>query len=65
MIDMLIDFENGQLSEVDTIKLFSKLIKTGTIWHLQGSYQRNAYDMVEAGWMNLEGKILVNLNEIQ
>lgn len=65
MNSKLVDLQNGQLSEVDEIKLFSKLLRTGTIWHLDSYYQMCALDLVEAGWISLDGKILANLNEIQ
>jgi hypothetical protein len=38
----LIDYEDGVLSEEQTIELFRKLIETGMIWNLQGHYQRTA-----------------------
>jgi len=65
MINEIIDFENGILSEVDSIKMFSRLLESGTLWHLQGFYQRSAYDMVNAGWLSMDGKILINLDEIE
>lgn len=64
MIDSLIDFEQGNLSEVDTIKLFSDLVKTGTAWQLQGFYGRTAMSMIDGGLLDKQGNILVNLDEI-
>ena len=40
LTDKLMAYENGQLNEKQTVKLFSHLIKTGTGYKLQGSYGR-------------------------
>lgn len=54
----IIAFENGELNVVESIELFSYLIKTGTIWDLQGSYHRHAMDMIKNGWLAEDGEIL-------
>jgi hypothetical protein len=64
MIDMLIDFEQGNLSEADTVKLFSELVKTGMAWNLQGFYGRTAMDMIKSGVLDRHGNILMNLEEV-
>ena len=48
-VGAIIDYENGDLDEEQTIELFQKLIDTGTIMHLQGSYQRMANDLINQG----------------
>ena len=48
-INYLIDFENGQLDDVDTVLFFQYLIDTGLAWSLQGSYGRAARSLIEAG----------------
>ena len=35
-IDYIMDYEMGNLSDLDTLKLFSELIKNGMAWTLQG-----------------------------
>ena len=45
-IDDRMDFENGELSEIAEIKLFQKLINSGDVWHLQGSYGRRAMQLL-------------------
>jgi hypothetical protein len=36
--------------EGDPIDAMQQLIDSGTVWHLQGSYQRAAHAMIESGF---------------
>jgi hypothetical protein len=42
-------FESGELDQDEVVELFRHLESTGTIWHLQGSYQRTYRALKEAG----------------
>lgn len=42
-------YEDGELSEEETIAGFQKLIDSGLAWQLQGSYGRVAQALIEAG----------------
>jgi hypothetical protein len=57
-IDTLIKFEEGELSPDETIEFFAGLIKSGTVWQLQGFYGRTANDLIEAGYIDSEGNVL-------
>lgn len=48
-IDKIIAFEQGELSEQDTIELFQELIDSGLVWSLQGFYGRFARRLIDEG----------------
>lgn len=49
-INEIIAYENGELSEGETVALFQALIDSGVAWKLQGSYGRMAEGLIEAGY---------------
>ena len=49
LVDQLIAYEEGQLTEEEEIAFFEHLVDTGTCWQLQGHYQRVAATLMEAG----------------
>lgn len=49
LIGAIIDYEDGALSEEETISLFQRLVDTGLAWQLQGHYGRTAVALIEAG----------------
>jgi hypothetical protein len=63
LINEMMLFEDGQLSEIDTIKLFSELVQTGIAWRLQGFYGRNAVCLIENEIIDKKGNILVDFND--
>ena len=48
-VDDIIAFETGQMSEADMIKMFQRMVNTGQVWSLQGSYGRQAQSLLDAG----------------
>jgi len=48
-LDQLIAYEEGRMTEPDVIRLFQRLIDSGLVWQLQGSYGRMAQALIEAG----------------
>ena len=58
-VNFIIDYEQGNLSQEDTLKLFSYLIRTGQCWTLQGHYGRTAEAIMEQGFIDKNGKILL------
>jgi len=49
-VDKIIAYENGEMSDEDTIELFQTLIDSGMAWTLQGHYGRTAMSLIEAGY---------------
>jgi hypothetical protein len=51
VIGAIIDYEQGDLDDDDTIALFQYLVDTGMAWSLQGHYGRVARYMIEQGFV--------------
>ena len=49
LIDQLIGWEDGQLSEDETVDLFQNLVNSGLAWILQGAYGRTARQLIDEG----------------
>lgn len=52
VLSNIIAYEQGDLDESETVRLFQHLVDTGMAWKLQGSYGRTAVDLIEAGLIN-------------
>lgn len=63
LVDKIIAYETGELSNSETLELFSELIKTGQVWQLQGSYGRTAHALIERGYLDKDGNILKHIEE--
>ena len=48
-VPFIIAYENGELDEAAIAAGFQAMIDDGTVWHLQGSYQRMAAELIGAG----------------
>jgi hypothetical protein len=49
VINQIIEYENGNLNNEETIELFQELVDTGMAWELQGSYGRMAEYLIQQG----------------
>ncbi|HEY5989232.1 MAG TPA: hypothetical protein VIV12_23060 [Streptosporangiaceae bacterium] len=49
-------FEQGELSDDDTLDLFADLIRTGAIWRMQAAYRHCAADLIEQGLVSGDGE---------
>ena len=63
-IDLIIQYENGELDDQQVVFLFADLIATGQAWVLQGSYGRTARKLIEAGWIDKKGNVSLNVFEL-
>lgn len=63
LIDNIIAYEDGKLSNKATLNMFSELVKTGMINSLQGSYARALKSLEKRGYIDKNGKILKPITE--
>jgi len=49
LVDKIIQYESGEMSDERTIEFFQGLIDSGMAWSLQGHYGRTAVALIEAG----------------
>jgi len=57
---MTIDGCNEGTTEEDFIAAYQRLIDSGVIWHLQGSRQRTAMDLVANGLCTLPQRVHID-----
>lgn len=57
LVEDIVAWENGQMNLEQETKFFSKLIKSGMAWSLQGMYGRRAMSFIEAGIIDKSGKV--------
>lgn len=55
-LNLLIDFENGDLDPELVAPLFQRLVNTGIAWSLQGTYGRAAVELLEQGLISPAGE---------
>lgn len=48
-VSFMMDFESGDLDDASIVEGFQKLIDSGLVWSLQGSYGRTANSLIEQG----------------
>jgi len=63
LVDKIIEFETGGLSDMQVIELFAELVRTGVAWTLQGSYGRAAHQLIVGGYIDANGNVLRQLPE--
>ena len=55
-MQVLFDYEDGKLDTIQSLLLFSELIKSGLVWQLQGHYQRTAQELIQGGYLGFDGE---------
>jgi hypothetical protein len=49
LVGSIMEFEAGLMEEEQVIDLFQRLVTSGQVWNLQGSYGRTAMALIDAG----------------
>ena len=65
IINLIIAYESGELTDEGILSLFSALIKNGMAWTLQGSYGRAAAQLINSGIIDRNGNILRHADELE
>ena len=66
IVELILAFEEGELSQKGTLALFSRLIESGSVWSLQGSYGRTATQLIDGGWIDgTTGRILKGVDDAE
>jgi len=55
VVDNIIKYENGEMTEGEAVEFFQALINSGLVWKLQGHYGRTAVSLIEEGLCNASG----------
>jgi hypothetical protein len=58
MINAIMQYESGEMTPDDIIQFFAELVETGFINAMQGHYQRTAQDLIEGGYISVDGEVL-------
>lgn len=57
-VAFIIDAEGGDMEWDDYLAGMAQMIARGIVWHLQGSWQRAARDLIVAGHISEAGEVL-------
>lgn len=62
LVGYMSDYEEGNLSETETIHLFSYLLKSKLAYSLETHYRETAETLVNEGYLGPKGEIMVILD---
>ena len=58
LVNDIIAYESGELTNDKIIDLFARLVKSGMAWTLQGHYGRTAEALIDGGYIDVNGEVL-------
>jgi hypothetical protein len=65
LIDKIIAYESGELTDQQLVYFFAELVKSGDAWTLQGHYGRTAAALIDAGYIDREGNVSLAVLELE
>ena len=57
LVNLLLDYESGELDTLGFLELFAELVRTGQAWELHDFYESVANDLIERGYITPEGTV--------
>lgn len=60
ILSQIMDYESGNMDSDDVVPFFGRLVASGLVCSLQGSYQREAQRLIDAGRLDTAGNVLEN-----
>lgn len=58
MIDKILKFEAGEMTEDQVVAFFQELVNTGMAWRMQGYYGRLARELINQGLVTAPTQVL-------
>ena len=58
LVNDIIAYESGELTNDKIIDLFARLVKSGMAWTLQGHYGRTTEALIDGGYVDVNGEVL-------
>ena len=65
LIDKIIAYESGELTDQQLVYFFAELVRSGMAWTLQGHYGRTAAALIDAGYIDREGNVSLAVLELE
>jgi hypothetical protein len=63
-LDFILAYEGGTLTtSKQVVEGFAALVRSGTVWALQGSYGRQAVRMIDHEMIDASGNVLVTFDD--
>lgn len=64
LVDNIIAYESGELTDQEFVYLFAELVKSGLAWNLQGHYGRTASALIDHGLIDEQGNVSLAVLEL-
>lgn len=65
LVSDIMAYEMGEMNDIQAVRFFSRLVKNGLAFSLQGSYGRTAKSLMAEGIIDRNGNILIDLSDYE